>query len=123
MIYFARSYNEFIKIGTTANVTERIKGLQTGSPRKLHVQAIMDGSFQTEKGLHELFGKSRVRDTEWFKYTEELKWFIRAVKANPEDNNILSLYRISQQMRLKYKAKRLGPKNKLHQRLEIYGEV
>ena len=116
MIYFIRSYNEFVKIGTSINPTNRKKELQTSNPKKLHVQAIIEGSFKTEKGLHELFEHSKVRG-EWFRYTEEIKWYIRAIKENPEMKNIYSLYKESQKMRLEAKAKRLGKNHKLYKRI------
>jgi len=117
MIYFIRSYNEYIKIGTSINVDDRLKDLQTASPKNLKVQAVLEGSYTTESGLHELFEKSRVRG-EWFKYTEEIKWFIRAVQMNPDMNNIYSLYRESQKMRIIAKAKRLGKNHRLSRQLE-----
>ena len=127
MIYFLRSYNEFVKIGTSFQLDERVSKLQTSNPRKLHVQAVLEGSYQTEKGLHELFTKYRVRG-EWFKYSEEIKWFIRAIQENPKMNNIYDLHKISLQMRIEEKAKRLDKKgnNKLSKKISKYknaGEV
>ena len=75
----------------------------------------MDGNSQTELGLHELFAHLRVRG-EWFRYTEELKWFIRSVKANPGRNNIKTLYMESQKMRITAKAKRTKS-NKLYNKI------
>mgnify|MGYP007071609562 CR=1 FL=1 len=117
MIYFIRSYNEFVKIGTSIDPEDRKKGLQTANPKRLHVQAVLEGSYKTEKGLHELFEKSRVRG-EWFRYTEEIKWYIRAVRENPEMKNIYSLYRESQKMRISAKAKRLGKDHKLSKKIK-----
>ena len=59
MIYFIRSYNQFIKIGTSVDVDNRRKSLQTASPLKLHVQAVMEGNHKTEQGLHEIFAHLR----------------------------------------------------------------
>lgn len=117
MIYFIRSYNEFIKIGTSIDPDGRKESLQTASPKKLHVQAVLEGSYKTEKGLHELFDHIRVRG-EWFRYTDEMKWFIRAIQENPEQSNIYSLYRLSQEMRLRAKAKRLGKNHSLSKRIK-----
>lgn len=115
MIYFVRSVNRHIKIGYSNDPEYRVKSLQTGCPTKLHIQAIMDGNSQTELGLHELFAHLRVRG-EWFRYTEELKWFIRSVKANPGRNNIKTLYMESQKMRITAKAKRTKS-NKLYNKI------
>jgi hypothetical protein len=116
MIYFIRSYNQFIKIGCSSEPDSRCKNLQTGSPIKLKVKAILSGDYKTEKGLHELFAHLR-HNGEWFRYTDELKWFIRAIQDNPNLNNIKSLYMESQRMRISSKAKRLGKNHKLSKRL------
>lgn len=118
MIYFIRSGNTHIKIGYSADPQLRLKELQTGCPAKLHLQATMEGTFQTEKGLHELLGHLRQRG-EWFRYTDEIKWFIRAVKENPKELNIKTLYMISQNMRITSKAKRLGAQHKLSKRIKV----
>lgn len=117
MIYFIRSYNQFIKIGYSSDPDYRKKCLQTGSPIKLHLQATMQGCFKTETGLHEMFSHLRTNG-EWFKYTDELKWFIRAVVMNPDQTNIKSLYMESQKMRLTAKAKRLNENHKLNKRIK-----
>ena len=116
MIYFIRSYNQFIKIGRSTEPDSRCKSLQTGSPIKLKVKAVLPGDYKTEKGLHEMFSHIR-HNGEWFRYTDELKWFIRAIQENPELNNIKSLYMESQKMRISHKAKRLGSEHKLNKRL------
>lgn len=116
MIYFIRSYNQFIKIGRSIEPDSRRKTLQTGSPIKLKVKAVLPGDYKTEKGLHELFAHIRYNG-EWFRYTDELKWFIRAIQDNPDLNNIKTLYMESQKMRIADKAKRLGTGHKLNKRL------
>lgn len=116
MIYFVKNYGAFVKIGTSVSVDERCKTLQTANPRNLRVIAVLEGSFQTETGLHTLFEKSRKRG-EWFKYTEEIKWFVRAIHANPDINNIYTLHKKSLQMRLTAKAKRLGKNHPLSKAL------
>ena len=119
MIYFIRSYNEFVKIGTSIDPHSRKNGLQTANPKKLHIQAVLEGSYKTEKGIHDLFKKSRVRG-EWFRYTEEIKWYIRAIQENPQVNNIDALYKESLKMRINAKAKRLGKSHKLSKRIKNY---
>ena len=117
MIYFIRSYNQHIKIGYSKDPVDRVKKLQTGSPIKLHVQASMLGDFKTESGLHEMFNHLRVNG-EWFRYTDELKWFIRTVKSNPNVTNIKTLYMESQKLRLMEKANRLGKDHSLTKRIK-----
>ena len=117
MIYFIRQ-GKFIKIGYSVNPNERIKDLQTGSPVKLHLQATMEGCFKTEKGLHKLFEHLKSKG-EWFRYTDEMKNFIRVAKQNPS-SNIKTLYMESQKLRINIKANRLGKSHKLSKRLKIY---
>lgn len=116
LIYFIRSYNEFVKIGRSVDPEGRRNNLQTANPKKLHIVAVMDGESQTEAGLHEMFSHLRVRG-EWFRYSQELKWFIRSIQMNPEVNNIKTLYMESQKMRIQYKAKRHGASSKLANRI------
>lgn len=117
MIYFIRSNHQYIKIGTAVDVSSRRKSLQTGSPVKLKVKAVLPGSYETERGLHEMFSHIR-HNGEWFRYTDEMKWFLRAIQENPSETNIRTLQIQSLQMRLKDKAKRLGKDHDLSQRLE-----
>jgi len=117
MIYFIRQGSTHIKIGYSADPNSRLACLQTGSPVKLHLQATMQGDFKTETGLHEMFAHLRKKG-EWFKYNDELKWFIRMVKEHPEQNNIKSLYMESQKQRLLTKSKRSGVNHKLTQRIK-----
>ncbi len=108
MIYFVTAHGlDYIKIGQSINVESRVSTLQTASPKKLQVWAVLDGSYQTEAGIHELFKHLR-KNGEWFKKTDELKYFIRAIQRNPEENNIYTLYRLSMQLRLREKAARLS---------------
>lgn len=117
MIYFIRSYNQYIKIGRSINLEERKNGLQTASPIKLRIKAVLPGDSKTESGLHKLFSHLRVRG-DLFRYSEELKWYLRALQENPEISNIKTLYMASQKMRLLKKSKRLGDDHKLSQRIK-----
>jgi hypothetical protein len=122
MIYFIRAYNQFIKIGYTTDLSSRIKQLQTSNAFKLHVKAVLPGCQKTEKALHRMFAHLTTgAHNEWFKYGEDLKWFMRAIQENPEVHNILELERIALQMRIQRKTNRLGKKHKLSKRLDKYG--
>lgn len=119
MIYFIQTDSKLVKIGTTTNLAERIKQIQAMNPKKVRVKAVLNGGYNTEATIHNLFAKSRVRG-EWFRLTDELKWFIRAIQETPECSNIRTLQIIAEQMRLRKKAKRLGPDHKLSQRIGRY---
>ena len=117
MIYFIRSYNQFIKIGRSIDPEKRKDSLQTASPIKLRIKAILPGDSKTESGLHEMFSHLRGQG-EWFRYTDELKWFLRAIQNNPTMHNIKSLYIESQKLRLLDKSSRLGQEHKLTKRIK-----
>lgn len=117
MIYFIQGHNKFVKIGTTNNLPKRLIELQNSNPVKLKLKAIMDGGYQTEAGLHFLFKKYRYKG-EWFKYTREVEWFIRAVRKYPNINCIHSLHKESLKMYIEAKAKRLGKEHNLNKRIK-----
>lgn len=106
MIYFLKSKDK-IKIGTTTNINGRISGLDNANPHKCKVVAILDGSYKTEKGLHELFSHLRYKG-EWFRICDEIRYYLRAIRDNPKENNIYTLYKISLKIRILDKAKRLS---------------
>lgn len=118
MIYFV-SQNKHLKIGYSNDPAFRVKCLQTSSPIKLKLIATMPGDSKTESGLHYMFNHLRARG-EWFRYTDELKLFVRTVKENPSILNIKSLQVESLQTRLKKKAKRLGKDHKLSKQIKVY---
>jgi hypothetical protein len=80
------------------------------------VQAVLSGGYKTEAGLHEMFKHLRVSG-EWFRYTEELKWFIRMIQQHPDENNIRWLYNAAVKARLETKSRRLGKQHALTKRI------
>ena len=93
--------------------------MQTANPLELKIQAIIPGSYQTECSLHKLFEKDHYRG-EWFRYSDQIKWFLAAIRLNPEENNIYSLYKESSRLRIREKALRLKRKGnpKLKERVD-----
>lgn len=74
MIYFVLSgCKKYIKIGCTDNLGLRMKQLQTANPLPLKVLFIMEGSYQTEANLHQIFDKLRIKGGEWFSLKHDLK--------------------------------------------------
>jgi hypothetical protein len=116
MIYFIKAGNAHCKIGTTENLARRIKEIRAGTPLKCVVLAVLEGSYSSEAALHSLFKHLRLNN-EWFRLTDELKWFTRAIEENPTLINIKSIYMKSQEMRLLCKSKRLGSQHKLSKRI------
>lgn len=76
-VYFVKSTNNLIKIGSTTNVERRLKQLQTGSPGELELLGYIEteDSYALESKLHEEYKTLRVSG-EWFnipvKQVEEL---------------------------------------------------
>lgn len=61
------SDRRLVKIGMSADVPRRLRGLQTSSPRKLEVLWQREGGAALEAHLHEAFADQRVRG-EWFDF-------------------------------------------------------
>jgi hypothetical protein len=75
MIYFIQdTETRRIKIGVSAEPTQRLKQLQTAHAAELELIAVMDGSRIEEQALHQLFTRKR---GEWFEPTRDLLAFIR----------------------------------------------
>jgi len=86
MVYFIKDEGSgHIKIGYTSGgvygVKQRLSSLQTSSPTKLEVLAVIQGSRKTEKYLHEQFKDIRVIG-EWFKPTVKLMAQILLLSKN-----------------------------------------
>jgi DNA-binding XRE family transcriptional regulator len=74
MIYFIKQ-NDFIKIGYTNNLKNRLNQLQTSSPVRLEVLGLIKGDKSDEKKHHDLF-KNFCSNGEWFILNEEIKNYI-----------------------------------------------
>lgn len=109
MVYFIRSYcKKFIKIGTTENLQRRVKELQAGNPLPIKVLAVIEGSYQTEAGLHLIFSKQRVGKSEWFRNQGDVK-ALQKILTNPSTysfTNLKELQKILHNLRIKERANR-----------------
>lgn len=56
-----------VKIGTTGSLKTRLKGIQTGSPHKLHIRWQFGGTHALERFLHVRFDHLRL-EGEWFDF-------------------------------------------------------
>ncbi|MEX1059424.1 MAG: GIY-YIG nuclease family protein [Methyloceanibacter sp.] len=74
-IYFISTDDEFIKIGFTTNLRERIRSLRTASPKRLRVHVAIPGTRDDERELHRRFAVHHVRG-EWFKFSDAIADFI-----------------------------------------------
>jgi hypothetical protein len=81
LIYFIGSKHGPIKIGRTRSVIERLKKLQTGYPRRLHLLAAIPGGEDAERDFHARFETLRVHG-EWFARSPELSAFVRENKLD-----------------------------------------
>ena len=65
-LYFIVCNNEFVKIGITNNLDNRIKEMQTGNPYKLKIGAYIPNISKTlERKIHKMFSQYR-QNGEWF---------------------------------------------------------
>jgi hypothetical protein len=89
-VYFIGTDDEFIKIGFTTNLLDRVRSLSTGSPRDFRVHLVVRGDRDDERELHRRFAAYHVRG-EWFRFTEAIVKFIadrKAVDATASDWNL-----------------------------------
>jgi len=88
MIYFAtaRDIGRF-KIGYARDPQKRIEALQTGCPAKLEIECVVEGGYDLEAKLHQVFRKYRTHG-EWFELNEivdmALDW-LKSGEAVPEN--------------------------------------
>jgi len=76
-VYFIQSAKQGpIKIGFSADVQQRMAGLQTAHPYPLRLLAQHPGSPKLEKLIHELFEHLRI-DGEWFRYDKQIVEYAR----------------------------------------------
>jgi hypothetical protein len=68
-----------IKIGTTKNVSTRVREMAVGTPHLLAVLAVIEGNRNTEQALHRRFRHARIRG-EWFRPVPELLDYIASIK-------------------------------------------
>jgi hypothetical protein len=79
VVYFAAGYGR-IKIGTTANLRQRLRQLSSG-PDSVRMLCFEPGDEWREQQLHDQFKASCSRN-EWFNPTEDLLAYIKALQAN-----------------------------------------
>lgn len=85
VVYFARAEeSRRVKIGFTATEpSARLASLQTGSPERLRLVAVVPGSIELERCLHDLLRASRLHG-EWFDDTIEVRALLAGVSiAHP----------------------------------------
>lgn len=75
-VYFVRA-GERVKIGHSLNVDARLTALQTGSPYKLELLAIVPGTVRDEAGFHRKFAALREHG-EWFRYEGDLREYLES---------------------------------------------
>lgn len=75
-VYFLL-YNRQVKIGTSTNVRNRLKALQTGLPGKVRIHYRTPGDEALEGQLHRLFAPDHVSG-EWFTYSAAIARWIKA---------------------------------------------
>ena len=70
VVYYVRRGDGAIKIGTTTNLTKRVRAL-TKEHGPVEVLATHPGGFRAEQSLHRTFAASRL-DGEWFEESHDL---------------------------------------------------
>lgn len=74
-------FGDYVKIGVSASVGYRLRGLAMNLPEDLTVYAVLPGANRAdERDLHRQFRHLRTRG-EWFRKADDLMEFIRSAKA------------------------------------------
>ena len=81
IVYFVVN-GEYVKIGTTENLGNRIRHLSNSSPTRIRVVLKLDGDRTLEKLLHARFSRYR-HNLEWFRLSDEIKSFIASGGHEP----------------------------------------
>jgi hypothetical protein len=74
MIYFIK-HTEYVKIGYTNRIKQRVNTLQVSCPVKLEVIALIEGNREDETKYHNMF-KPIGTNGEWFEYNKDLEIFV-----------------------------------------------
>lgn len=74
-------FDNYIKIGFTTNLKNRLSSIQTYAPQKLRLYVSFAGSVSDEKRLHQRFSAYR-QNGEWFELSQELQTFIDVAKGD-----------------------------------------
>ena len=80
MIYFIK-HTEYVKIGFTNDINNRLSQLQVSSPIKLFILGLIEGTVEDEYMYHLKF-KNLHCHGEWFKYTDEINKFIETLNRD-----------------------------------------
>lgn len=78
-VYAIRA-GEFVKIGRSANVADRLSELQAANPTKLELVALLSENPADEATFHRKLARHRVRG-EWFQLRGEVLSIIRASRG------------------------------------------
>lgn len=71
-VYFIQEEGDGpIKIGVGTNAGLRLRELQIGTPRQLHLRCVVPGGRLLERTIHRAFERSRIQG-EWFRPTQDL---------------------------------------------------
>lgn len=73
-VYFV-VHGDYVKIGFSCRVRERISSIQIGFPEPLFIALVMFGGRDTEAALHERFASHRASG-EWFKLSDEIREYV-----------------------------------------------
>lgn len=77
MIYFVK-HTDYVKIGFTDNIRNRLNDLQVSCPVKLKLLGLIEGGLNEESAHHEKF-KHLLSSGEWFNYTQELEDYVTSL--------------------------------------------
>ena len=98
-------------------VEDRVKSLQCGNPRRLHLLAVAEGGQALERKLHRALSSTRIRN-EWFKYDDRMKKIIKLLEKQPQADLFLPHHRIFNEHEGKKKKRKKLPSARTLRRRE-----
>lgn len=83
-VYFIKAGTEFVKIGYSKEVKQRLNTIKSSNPQKVSLLGVIEGGVKKEREIQSQFRHFRIRG-EWFDLSLELKKFIddHAVNYSP----------------------------------------
>ena len=118
MVYLISFEDKYLKIGYTNNIHKRLSELQVSVPVKLSVIGLMDGGYDVENDLHNMF-KHLSQSGEWFKFDYSIIEYFKSKKCLMWENGILPIDSFPVIGRIK--SERLKNHLSLEDLAELYG--
>jgi len=90
MVYLISFEDKYLKIGCTSDIHKRLSQLQVSVPIKLKVIGLIEGGYDKESDLHNMFMHLSEKG-EWFKFDISIIEYFKTEKCLMWENGILPI--------------------------------